>query len=85
MYLKTKKKHLLVFLLSLCPQNYEADVNVNDTTVHVSVWDTTTHADYDRLRPLSYPQTVSVIFVIELTVIIANFLLNLVLGTCYRG
>jgi len=43
----------------LCPQNYEADVKVNDTTFHVSVWDTAAHSDYDRLRPLSYPQTVS--------------------------
>ena len=58
---------------------------MNDTTVHVSVWNTTAHPDYDRLRPLSYPPTVSVLYVIELTVIIANFLINLVLGTCYRG
>jgi len=58
MYLKTKKQ-LTGFFLSLCPQNYEADVKVNDTTFHVSVWDTAAHSDYDRLRPLSYPQTVS--------------------------
>lgn len=66
---------------------YEADVKVNDTTVRVSVWDTAADPAYDRLRPLLYPQTVSVIFVTdtELTVIIANFLIDPVLGTYHRG
>ena len=67
---------------SLCPQSYEADVNVNDTTVHVSVWDSATHPDDDRLRPLSYPQTVSVLYVI---IVIANFLIVPVIRTYYRG
>ena len=55
---------------------------MNDTTVHVSVWDSATHPYDDRLRPLSYPQTVSVLYVI---IVIANFLIVPVLRTYYRG
>ncbi|XP_063443757.1 ras-related C3 botulinum toxin substrate 2-like [Mytilus trossulus] len=37
--------------------NYKAIVRVNDTCVQLCLWDTAGQEDYDRLRPLSYPQT----------------------------
>ena len=34
---------------------------VNDKLIQLNLWDTAGQEDYDRLRPMSYPQTVSVI------------------------
>ena len=36
-------------------------VHVGDMTVHLSIWDTSGSEEYNRLRPLSYPQTVSIV------------------------
>ncbi|XP_063932748.1 ras-like GTP-binding protein rhoA [Zophobas morio] len=38
-------------------ENYVADIEVDGKNIELSLWDTSGQEDYDRLRPIQYPET----------------------------
>ncbi|EPZ34487.1 guanine nucleotide-binding protein Rho [Rozella allomycis CSF55] len=42
-------------------ENYVADITVDGKHIELALWDTAGQEDYDRLRPLSYPDTDTVL------------------------
>jgi len=47
--------------------NYTANVMVDNQPINLGLWDTAGQEDYDRLRPLSYPQTD--VFLVEFSIV----------------
>ncbi|CDH09241.1 related to GTP-binding protein RHO1 [Zygosaccharomyces bailii ISA1307] len=54
-------------------ENYVADVEVDGRRVELALWDTAGQEDYDRLRPLSYPDSNVVLICFSITCLLIVF------------
>ena len=67
--------------------NYDVKVTLGGQTISLGLWDTAGQAEYDRLRPLSYPQTD--VFIICFSLVkesfhFQNFFMYDVLSKCLK-
>lgn len=73
-YNKSFLNNLFFFLCSF--DNYTANMMVDLIPVSLGLWDTAGQEDYDRLRPLSYPQVVTCIQFFN--VLVFSFMTNII-------
>jgi hypothetical protein len=59
---------------------FSANVMVDGKTVSLGLWDTAGQEDYDRLRPLSYPQTD--VFLVCFSIVSPTSFQNVKVGGC---